>query len=80
MDKNSIGNKDELTQLYEAEMEREEDEKNPYGSGKPLQEEPLSAKATIRLIGGTLTLALGLGLVFLLVFFLFILFCIYVWF
>ncbi len=71
--------KDELTQIYEAELERET-EKKASPAGKKQLEEPLSLKATFKLMGGTLLLSLGVGGIFLLVFFLFILFCIYIWF
>lgn len=73
--------KDELTQIYEAEMEREKKQESGDSSDlSTVQEEPLSMKATMKLIGGTLVIALGIGFFFLIVFFLFILFCIYVWF
>lgn len=73
--------KDCLTQIYEAESEREKQQESGASDRDYRTEEaPLSLKATMKLMGGTLMLALGIGAVFLLVFLLFILFCIYVWF
>lgn len=70
--------KDDLTTIYESENEREKETAH-YGADRP-EEEPLSMKATYRLIGRTLLLTLGIGFIFLFAFLLFILFCVYVWF
>lgn len=54
--------------------------------GKPLYSEskthlpPLSKKETIKLMFSAVSAALLVGIIFLFVFFLFILFCIYIWF
>lgn len=76
-----MDNKDDYTRLYEAELEREKEQENgSSASFTSIPEEPLSKRATLKLIFGALSLSLGIGFFFLLVFFLFILFCIYVWF
>lgn len=71
--------KDDLTQLYEAEKDREE-ELSGTSYMHNSEEEPLPIKPTLKLIGRTLAVSMGIGFIFLGVFFLFILFCVYVWF
>lgn len=71
--------KDDLTQLYEAEKKRKEEQER-VSFGEDTEEAPLPVKFTIKLIGRTLLVSLGIGFIFIGVFFLFILFCVYVWF
>lgn len=64
--------KDDLSEIYEAEQKLEKNGRE--------NRETLSPKETFHVIKGSLMAGLAAGLVFLAAFFLFILFCVKIWF